>query len=652
MLNKVADIVRGLSADTVEQAGSGHPGMAIGCADIGAALYGEIMNYDPTQPNWPNRDRFILSAGHGSVWLYSFLHLSGYDVSLEDLKRFRQLHSKTPGHPEYGHTSGVETTTGPLGQGFANAVGMAISEKMLAERYNTKEYEIIDHYTYTLLGDGCMMEGVTSEAASLAGHLGLDKLIAIYDSNDISIGGNVDITFTESVPDRFKAYDWHVIDEVDGHDIASIKEAIAEAKEVTDKPTLIIANTHIAYGAPTKQDSNSAHGAPLGKEELTGLKENFGLPTDKEFYVSNEVREFFATRQEKLQKIRQDWEDRFTKWAKANPELKTQWDQAHNLELPNDLERVVADIELDTPLATRKASGSILRKIADQVPYLVGGSADLAPSNKTYLDKYEEIQKESFSGRNFRFGVREHAMGAIANGISLHGGVRPFTATFLVFSDYMRPAIRMAALMKQPSIYVFTHDSIYIGEDGPTHQPVEHVESLRLIPNLEVIRPADEEETKAAWLEAMKRQDGPTALILTRQNLPHLKKDKKINMDKGGYVVQEGNDPQVVLMASGSEVSLAVEVAEKLDVETRVVSIPDRNKFIAQGQDYIKEVLGEDTFRVALEAGVGQGWYQLLGDKHHLVSVEDFGASGSGEKVGKYFGFVAEEITEQIINRL
>ncbi|MBM7557434.1 transketolase [Halanaerobacter jeridensis] len=652
MLKEVANITRGLSVDAVEKAGSGHPGMPVGCADIGAVLYGEVMDFDPTSPEWPDRDRFVLSAGHGSAWLYSFLHLTGYDLSLEDLKNFRQLGSKTPGHPEYNDTEGIETTTGPLGQGFANAVGMAISEKMLAERYNTDEHTIIDHYTYTILGDGCMMEGISSEAASYAGHLGLDKLIAIYDDNNISIEGKTDITFTESVVDRFKSYGWHVIEDVDGHDIDAVKEAIAEAKK-SNKPTLIDANTTIAYGAPNKAGTSDAHGAPLGTEDIKGLKEKFDLPVEEEFYVSDAVRDFFAERKEQLVEQRKEWEAEFEAWAQANPELKEQWDQAHNLELPQDLEEIVHAVELDTPRATRKASGPTLRAIADDVPYLVGGSADLAPSNKTYLNKYSEIQPGEFRGRNFRFGVREHAMGAIVNGISLHAGLRPFAATFLVFSDYMRSAIRMAALMEQPVVYVFTHDSIYIGEDGPTHQPVEHVEALRVIPNLEVLRPADEEETKEAWLEAMNRTEGPTALVLTRQNLPHLDKENGLaDFDKGAYVVQGTEDAEIVLLASGSEVSLAQEVADELEEESKIVSVPEREKFLAQDEDYINEVLGEDTFRVVLEAGVSSGWYQLLNDKYHVVSVEEFGASGPGAEVGEHFGFIAEDIAADIKEKL
>ncbi|GAB6100458.1 transketolase [Halanaerocella petrolearia] len=656
MLKQVANIVRGLSADGVEKANSGHPGLPLGCAEIGSVLYGAEMSYDPSQSSWPNRDRFVLSAGHGSMFLYSLLHLSGFDVSLDDLKEFRQLDSKTPGHPECDETDGVETTTGPLGQGFANAVGMAVSERMLAERYNTEEFEIVDHYTYTLLGDGGMMEGIVSEAASLAGHLDLGKLIAIYDDNEISIGGDTDITFTEDVPVKFKACDWHVIDGVDGHDPEAIQSALAQAKKVTDKPSLIVAETKIGFGAPNKEGKSSAHGAPLGTEEIKGMKENLGLPVDTDFYVSDEVKDFFAQRQEELKEERTAWEEEFAQWAKSNPELKEKWDQAHNQELPTDLREIVEEVEIETPVATRNVSGASLRKIADEVDYLVGGSADLAPSNKTYLNKYDEIQAGEYQGRNFRFGVREHAMAAMANGIMLHGGLRPFVSTFLVFSDYMRGAIRLSALMNQPVVYVLTHDSIYVGEDGPTHEPVEHVESLRLIPNLKVIRPGDAEETKAAWAQAMERTDGPTVLVLTRQSLPHIEKDDTTAIYKGGYVVSEEEDAEVTLLASGSEVSLAVEVADKLAEEgksARIVSIPDRDKFLAQGSDYVNQVLGDPaTLRVAMEVGVGQGWYQFLRQGDHLVSMDTFGASGPGEEVAQKFGFEAEKITQDILAKL
>lgn len=657
MLREIANVVRGLSADAVEKANSGHPGLPIGCADIGALLYGEVMKYDPEKPDWPDRDRFVLSAGHGSMLLYSLLHLAGFNVSLDDLKNFRQLHSNTPGHPEYGYTDGVETTTGPLGQGFANAVGMAIAEKMLAARFNTEEDKIVDHYTYVLMGDGCMMEGVVAEAASLAGHLGLEKLIAIYDDNEISIEGSTELAFTEDVASRFKAYNWHVVEGVDGHDFDSLRKAIEEAKTVTDKPSLIVARTRIAYGAPTKEGTADAHGAPLGKEEIKGLKEKIGLPVDEEFYVSEGVKEFFAGRRKELKTLREEWEARFNRWAEKNPELKKEWDNAFELKLPADFREKVMNIDISSPIASRAASGVALNGIADLVQYLVGGSADLAPSTKTYLDKYGAIQKNDFSGRNFHFGVREHAMGSIVNGIMAHEGLRPFCATFLVFADYMRPAIRMAALMKLPVIFVFTHDSFYVGEDGPTHQPIEHVEALRIIPGLKVLRPADAEETKAAWVKAIENTEGPTVLILTRQNLPLIGEgDVLEGVGKGAYVVKASNNPDVVLMASGSEVSLALETAGILEGKgkaCRVVSVPERNDFIAQGTEYIEELTGDfEQFKVVLEAGTASGWYRLLGKNYHVVSVETYGESGPAAEVAEYLGFTAEKVASDILDKL
>lgn len=658
MLREIANVIRGLSADAVEKAKSGHPGLPLGCADIAALLYGEVLNYDPEKPDWPDRDRFVLSAGHGSMLLYSLLHLAGFDLSIDDLKNFRQLHSKTPGHPEYGITEGVETTTGPLGQGFANAVGMAIAEKMLAARFNTDEYIIVDHYTYTLAGDGCMMEGITAEAASLAGHLGLGKLIAIYDDNDISIEGSTELAFTEDVGARFRAYNWHVIEGVDGHDFDSLRRAFAEAKSVTDKPSLIIAKTRIAYGAPTKEGSAASHGAPLGEDEIRGLKEKLGLPLDEKFYVSEEVREFFNERRKELKKAREEWEALFAKWAEAYPELREEWDEGIELKLPAGFREKVMNIEINSPVATRAASGKTLNGIADLIPYLVGGSADLAPSNNSYLDKYTDIQGDDFSGRNFHFGIREHAMGAIVNGIMLHKGLRPYCATFLVFSDYMRPAIRLAALMKLPVIYIFTHDSFYVGEDGPTHEPIEHLESLRIIPGLKVIRPADAEETKAAWLKAIENTTGPTVLILTRQGLPLLEKEDNIldGVYKGGYIVKAESNPDVVLMASGSEVSLAVEVAgllEKRGKRSRVISIPDREDFAAQAPEYIEDTIGDyEQFRVILEAGTAAGWYRFAGKNYHLVSMESFAESGPAGELAKYFGFTAEKIAEDILAKL
>ncbi len=653
MLKEIANTVRGLSADIVEKANSGHPGMPIGCADIGALLFGEIINIDASKPNWPDRDRFVLSAGHGSAFLYSFLHLTGHDITMDNLKNFRQLHSNTPGHPEYGETAGVETTTGPLGQGLANAVGMALSEKMLAERFNTAQYKIVDHYTYTIVGDGCLMEGISSEAASLAGHLGLEKLIAIYDDNNISIAGNTELAFTESPADRFKAFGWQVIEDVDGHNIEEVRKAIKQAKLDKERPTLILAKTHIAFGAPNKQDTASAHGAPLGEDEVADLKENFNLPKDKKFYVPDSVKEFFRSRAAQLQDRRLDWEDKFANWASANPELKKAWDDAQNLKLPAELREKIMNLEIEAPIASRKAAGEALKKAADLIPYLVGGSADLAPSTKTYLEKYGEVQKGNYGGRNFRFGVREHAMGAVVNGISLHGGLRPFAATFLVFSDYMRPAIRLAAIMKQPIIYVFTHDSVFVGEDGPTHQPVEHVESLRNIPGLKVIRPGDEEESKAAWIEALETKDQPTALILSRQNLPHLDKYKGIKeFNLGGYFLNNPENADLIIFASGSEVSLAAETAEILndkDIKAAVMSVPERDKLEKHISDY---KLPSVKLKVAVEAGITSGWYKLVGSDGLVIGLDRFGLSGKGNEVGRALGLDAEKIAVKIENKL
>jgi len=655
MLNNVAKIIRGLSVDAVEKANSGHPGLPLGCAEIGAVLFGEILKYDPKEPNWPDRDRFILSAGHGSILLYVLLHLSGYDVTLEDIQNFRQLGSVTPGHPEYGNTPGVETTSGPLGQGLANGVGMVLAEKMLALKFNTEQYNLVDHYTYILASDGCMMEGITSEAASLAGHWGLGKLIVIYDQNLISLASGTDATFTESVADRYLAYNWQVIENVNGHDINEVRSALLKAREKKDKPILIIARTHIGYGAPTKQDSHTAHGAPLGTEEVEGLKKNIGLPVDKSFYISDEVKEYFKKREVELTRGRKQWEEEFTQWSEKFPEKRREWNRGIDLELPENFDFL--EMNFTEQIATRSASGKILSKVVEEISYIIGGSADLSPSTMTYLNQFPEVQKDCFNARNIRFGVREHAMGAICNGLSLHKGLRPYCSTFLVFSDYMRPTIRLAAIMNLPVVFIFTHDSIYVGEDGPTHQPVEQLESLRLIPNLMVLRPADSEEVKAAWQVILKRKDGPVALILSRQKLPLLKKINGINyFAKGGYIIEEASqEPGVIISASGSEVQTALQVKDILkkdNIFCRIISIPDRETFASQDQAYREKILGgEDKLQVVIEAATGQGWYEVVPGLNLGIFIRRFGESGPGDEVASLFGFDAEKISNIIIRK-
>ncbi len=649
-LNHMANIIRGLSADGVEKAGSGHPGLPLGCAEIGSVLYFDSLKHSPENPDWPNRDRFILSAGHGSMLLYSLLHLSGYDLPYDELKQFRQLNAKTAGHPEYGYIDGIETTTGPLGQGLANGVGMAIAEQMLAARYNKPNFPIIDYYTYVLAGDGCMMEGITAEASSLAGHLELDKLIVIYDSNGITIEGKTDLAFSESVKDRYLAYGWHV-QEIDGHNIDEIKNAIAVAKEEKTRPSMIIATTSIGFGAPNKVDTAAAHGAPLGQEEIIAMKKALGLP-ETEFYISDEAKEMRSATVEQGNSRFEEWQSLFEKWSKQYPELADQWNQAFNGELPEDLASVLPNFAEGEKLATRAASGKTINALAKAVPYLVGGSADLAPSNNTHMDGYANIKADDFSGRNFNFGVREHAMGAVMNGISLTGGLRIFGGTFLVFSDYLRPAIRLAAMMGLPVIYVFTHDSIYVGEDGPTHQPVEQTESLRLIPNLSVYRPADSEETVQAWVDAMNRKDGPSAIILTRQGLPVMPKHDRSMMSKGGYILhKEEKDLDLTIAAAGSEVSLALETAQLLEADgygVRVVSIPCREAYLAQDQAYRESVIPLDTPVLGVEVGVGSGWYSICpGAQMSVFSLDEFGRSGKAEDVGKYFGFVSENLVAE-----
>jgi transketolase len=651
MITKIANTIRGLAADMVEKAKSGHPGMPLGTAELGAVLFTEFLKHDPADPAWPDRDRFVLSAGHGSAFLYSLLHLTGYNLPLEELKRFRQLDSKTPGHPEYGVTPGVETTTGPLGQGIGNAVGMALAERMMAARFNRPGLEIVNHFTYVLAGDGCMMEGISSEASSLAGFLGLGKLIMIYDDNQISIEGSTDLAFNEDVGQRYQAYGWQVL-EIDGHDPARIQNALARAKAETGSPTLIIAKTSIAKGSPLEGNSET-HGAPLGKENVAILKRNINLP-DQEFYIPEEVTGFYAGKHFEWQKTHQEWTEKFQAWSEQFPDLRREWERIIKKELPQELEEVLPRFQTGATVATRDASGAVLNNLAARLPELIGGSADLAPSTKTYIKGSPDIATGNFDGRNLHFGVREHAMGAILNGISLYGGFRVFGSTFLVFSDYMRPPIRLAALMEQPVIFVFTHDSFWVGEDGPTHQPVEHIEALRLIPNLWVLRPADANETAWAWLFAL-RANKPSALILTRQKLPVLIGTSATGFEHGGYVIQEPETgrPDVVIIASGSEVPLALETAALISQEgkqARVVSMPCRELFWKQTPEYRARIIGANIPLVIIEAGTGMGWRRFVSgpEESLIISLERFGQSAPAEQLTKVFGFTPESVLQKM----
>ncbi|MEM5947327.1 transketolase [Spirochaetia bacterium 38H-sp] len=646
-LEKIALSVRSLSMDAVQAAKSGHPGLPMGAAEIGAVLFGSVLNIDPSAPGWINRDRFVLSAGHGSMWLYSLLFLAGYKLSLDDIKGFRQLGSLTPGHPEYGHTDGVETTTGPLGQGFANAVGMAIASEHLAARFNTDKHKIIDNYTYALAGDGCLMEGVSSEAASLAGHLGLGRLIVIYDSNNITIEGKTELAFTEDVAARFSAYGWHVL-EGDGHSIDEIASLIDKAKSVSDKPSLVILRTTIGKGAPNKQGTSEVHGAPLGEEELALAKKALGIPEGESFYVAPEAVAYFEKKREEWQKKRQDWERLFAEWAKENPDKKAEWEKFFS---EPDIDKI--DFPSYGPgdkLATRQASGKALQAIAASIPNLIGGSADLAPSNNTAMPGYGDFSAVDRSGRTIHYGVREHAMGAIANGIALYGGLKTFCATFLVFADYMRPSIRLAALMGLPVIYVFTHDSIFVGEDGPTHQPIEHIESLRIIPNLIVLRPADAEETNLAWELALSSKNRPCVLALTRQGLPVIEKPVgwKDAAKKGAYTVLDADNPEVVVLATGSEVSLALEAAKKSTKKVRVVSVLSRELMLEQGQSFFASLVPSGAKVVTVEAGVTSGWQAFSVGCGSSVGLDRFGLSGPGAKVAEAMGLTVDTVLNAI----
>jgi len=643
----IANTIRGLSMDAVQKANSGHPGLPMGMADVATVLWSDFLRFNPSNPDWFNRDRFVLSGGHGSMLLYSLLHLYGYDLSLDDLKNFRQMGSKTPGHPEVEMTPGVETTTGPLGQGLANAVGMAIAETHLAAKFKTNP-GIIDHFTYVMAGDGDLQEGISHEACSLAGHLKLSKLILLYDSNDITIDGKTELSFTEDVNKRFVAYGWDVM-EIDGHDYGQIHKAIEHAKAEQEKPSIIICKTIIGYGSPNKAGTSGVHGSPLGNEELLLTKQKLALPVDHPFYVPEAIEAMKEVNQKKGEKLENDW-------LKKLSQCKTNSEDQYNklLEL---IDGNISAAQMDIPffmaegtMATRKSSGKILEYLTNGFENLIGGSADLTPSNNTMTSNHTAYSSSNPSGNYIYYGVREHAMGSIMNGIALHGGLIPYGGTFFVFSDYMRPAIRMAALMGLQVIYVFTHDSIGLGEDGPTHQPVEHLSSLRAMPNVQVLRPMDANETVVAWKQALEYQNGPSCLVLTRQNLPIMEMDKfpVQGARRGGYVLAEDAGFDRIISASGSEVELALAAKETLNekgIKVRVVSMLSTELFDQQEKTYRADVLPENiTNRLAIEAGATQSWYKYVGLKGQIIGMDRFGASAPEEQLFEKFGITAEHI--------
>ncbi len=644
--------IRTLAMDAVQKAKSGHPGLPMGAAAMAYTLWTRFLRHSPTNPAWPNRDRFVLSAGHGCMLLYAFLHLTGYDLPLDEITRFRQWGSRTPGHPEHTLTPGVEATTGPLGQGFGNGVGMAIAERFLAARFNRPGHSLVDHYTYALVSDGDLMEGVASEAASLAGHLKLGRLIYLYDDNRITIEGETALAFTEDVGRRFEAYGWHV-QRVDGNNLKDVAAALEAAQAEETRPSLIIAQTHIAYGSPNKQDTAAAHGAPLGEEEVRLTKQALGWPLEPAFYIPEEALAHFRAAVARGREWEAEWEKRLQVYAKKYPAEAAEWRRVVKGEFPEGWAAHLPTFVPDKPLATREASGKLLNAIAPHLPTLIGGSADLAPSTETYLKGMEDFEAGSYGSRNLRFGVREHAMGAVLNGLALHGGVIPYGATFLTFSDYMRPAIRLAALTHTPVTYVFTHDSIGLGEDGPTHQPVEHLAALRAMPNLTVIRPADATETVAAWRIALEHRTGPVALVLTRQKLPVIDRAKYPSADllsRGAYILAdaEGHRLRLILLATGSEVTLALRARERLAEEgigVRVVSMPSWELFNEQPHEYRDEVLPPAvTARLAIEAGVAQGWGRYIGPTGDVLCMTGYGASAPGEVAMEKFGFTVENV--------
>lgn len=650
--------IRTLSIDAIEKANSGHPGMPMGAAPMAYTLWTRFMNHNPKNPEWFNRDRFVLSAGHGSMLLYSLLHLSGYGLEMEEIKNFRQWGSKTPGHPEYGHTKGVEATTGPLGQGIAMAVGMAMAERHLAAVYNKDNFDVVDHFTYSICGDGDLMEGVSAEAASLAAHLKLGRLVVLYDSNDISLDGELNMSFSESVADRFKAYGWQYIRVEDGNDLNEIAQALKEAKTDLDRPTMIEVKTVIGYGAPNKSGKSAVHGAPLGEDEMKLAKEYYKWTFEEDFYVPQEVYDTFEeTVVNAGAKKEEEWNQLFESYKNEYPELAAQLETAIKGELPEGWDKDIPVYEAGTAVATRNSGGEVLNSIAKNLPSLFGGSADLAGSNKTMLKGEKDFLPGTYEGRNIWFGVREFGMGAALNGMALHGGLHVYGGTFFVFSDYLRPAIRLAALMNLPVTYVFTHDSIAVGEDGPTHEPVEHMAALRAMPNVSLIRPADSNEVAAAWKTALTSKNMPTALVLSRQNLTTLPLSAELaeeGVAKGGYVVSPSGkeEADALLLASGSEVGLAVQAQAILaneGINVSVVSMPSFDRFEAQSAEYKESVLPSSVKkRVAIEMGTSFGWDRYTGDEGQILAIDRFGASGPGELLMEKFGFTPSNVVSMV----
>ena len=655
LIQKSIDTVRVLAADAVQKADSGHPGTPMALAPLGHVLWSEVMHYNPKNPDWVNRDRFVLSCGHACMLQYSYLYLTGYKISLEDIKKFRQLHSITAGHPEYGLTPGIEVTTGPLGQGFANGVGMAIAQQYMAARYNQPDFNIFDYHIYAICSDGDLMEGVSAEAASLAGHLGLGNLIYFYDSNHITIEGDTNLAFDEDVSKRFEAYGWHVQNLPDINDLDAISKAIKNAKKETDRPSLIKVRSIIGYGSPNKHNSAAAHGSPLGKDEVRLVKENFGFDPDKDFIVPEEVLDFYRKAGKKSAKKEEEWNELYKNYKKRHPDLAKEYEDITAGKLPEGWEKKLPIFEAGTELATRKASGKTLNSIAQYLPQLIGGSADLSPSTDTHLEAYQSFSPKHRDGRNFHFGIREHAMGAVLNGMALSNYLIPYGATFLIFSDYMRPPLRLAAIMKIRQIMVFTHDSIALGEDGTTHQPVEQLIGLRSVPNMTVIRPADANETAQAWRVAIQHTDGPVALALTRQGIPIIDQKKYAeakNLEKGAYILSDSEgEPDLILIASGSEVQLILAAQEELKkskINARVVSMPCWNLFDQQSDAYREKVFPKHIRkRLAVEAGSSLGWMKYTTDDGDVIGIDKFGESAPGEEVMKEYGFTVENVLKR-----